>query len=198
MIAAAMGRRSARERGGTVEEPVEVNSEFGASRAPNAEEWHENDPTEGLHSRRKLITGAAMGFGLAAVAAADASPAAASTISRRTTGATRGARSVRSKTRVDAINSGADFVVQGTSSFSDVVSFARSGVVSIPGGQTTVTETGVSLSSTSVVLATIQTVIRGLYIEAVVPDVATSSFEIFLSQRVPPGKTVTVGWFIVN
>lgn len=182
-----------------MDKPGDVGSELVAPGAANAEESNENAPVEHLHSRRTLITGAAMGVGLAAAAGAmaDASPARASTISQRRNGANRAARPIGRKS-LDVSNSEPAFMVDGTSSFSDVVSFARSGVVSIPAGKVSATQTGVSLSSSSLVLANSQNHISGLRIEAVVPDVADSSFTIFLSGRVPPGKTLMVGWFIVN
>ncbi len=99
---------------------------------------------------------------------------------------------------MQATDSGADFVVQGISSFSDVVNFARSGVASIGGGHTSATVTGLSLSSASLVFATAQNQVRDLSVQAVVPNVAAGSFTIFLSQRVPPQKTLQVGWFIAN
>jgi len=56
----------------------------------------------------------------------------------------------------------------------------------------------VSLTSSSLVLATLQNLVKGVYVEAVIPDVGTSSFEIVLSKAAPKGDTVNVGWFIVN
>jgi hypothetical protein len=141
--------------------------------------------------------GVGMGLAAAAGAKADVSFARGSAISQRPNVATRAARPIASKS-LDGSNGGADFAVDGTSSFSDVVSFARSGVASIVAGQRSATQTGVSLSSSSLVLATIQNDISGLWIEAVVPNVAQSSFTMFLSRHVPQGNTVTVGWFIVN
>ena len=85
--------------------------------------------------------------------------------------------------------------------FSDVVSFARSGVASIGAAHNTATVTGVSLSSASLVFATIQNQVAGsnqdsagLWVQAVVPNVAAGSFTIFLSQRVPSRQTLQVGW----
>lgn len=76
--------------------------------------------------------------------------------------------------------------------------FSRSGLVSIAGGATTATVTGVSLTASSLVLATMQNSLHGVEIQAAVPNVAGSSIEIVLKARVPAGKTAEVGWFIVN
>lgn len=157
---------------------------------------------ERVHSRRTLITGAAMGVGAGLVAAAgakaDASPARASTGAQRRSAAERARRRSAGRRLSEAADPGADFVVQGTSSFSDVVSFARSGVVAIGAGQASATVTGVSLSSDSFVLATIQDHLGGPSISGVVPNVAGSSFTIFLTGPVPHRKTIQVGWFVVN
>jgi hypothetical protein len=79
-----------------------------------------------------------------------------------------------------------------------VATFTRSGLESIPADKTSATVTGVVLSATSLVLATMQNSIAKLYVEAVVPDVGAGSFEILLSKKVPNGKAANVGWFIVN
>jgi hypothetical protein len=162
-------------------------------------------PGERLHSRRTILSGAAMGVGLAVAAvgaAAGAAPAdaastpdAASTQGRVvTSGAVATARTPHPRD----VDGSADFTVSGTSSFSDVVHFARSGVVSIGAGRHSATHTGVALASTSLVLANLQGHVPGLYVAAVVPNVAGSAFEIFLNEKVPAGKTAKVAWFVVN
>ena len=157
---------------------------------------------ERVHSRRTLITGAAMGVGAGLVAAAgakaDASPARASASAPRRSSAEHARRRSARRHPSAAADPGADFVVQGTSSFSDIVNFARSGMVTIGAGTASATVTGVSLSADSFVLATIQDHIGGLSISGVVPAVAGSSFTIFLSGTVPHRKTIQVGWFVVN
>ena len=157
-------------------------------------------PSERLHSRRTVLTGAAMGVGVAAAAVgavASASPAGAA-IPPRENAAQR--IPPRSATRVSprGFNSSADFTVQGTSSFSDVVSFARSGLLTMHAGKSSVTHTGVTLTSTSLVLASLQNNIPGVYVEAVVPSVSGKSFEIVLSKKVPSEMTAKVAWFVVN
>jgi hypothetical protein len=78
------------------------------------------------------------------------------------------------------------------------VSFSNSGTVSIPAGQKTATHAGATLASTSLVLATLQNSLRGVYVQSVVPNVSGNSFEIFLSKAVPRGMTAKVAWFVVN
>jgi hypothetical protein len=79
-----------------------------------------------------------------------------------------------------------------------VAIFVRSGVVTIAAGATSATHAGVTLSSTSLVLANLQNSLPGVYVEAVVPTVSGHSFEVFLSAKVPAGKTAKVAWFVVN
>jgi hypothetical protein len=168
-----------------------------------------------LHSRRTLLTGAAAAMGLAiagAGAAVVSAPAGATTTrdERHASGASvAGARS-------EPHSAGSDFSVVGSSkfvgattlqgpnsfagpsSFTDVVKFARSGLVTIGAGQSQGVHANVALSSTSLVLATMQGFIHGLYVSAVVPSVATRSFRIYLSQAVPVGNTAKIAWFVVN
>lgn len=89
-------------------------------------------------------------------------------------------------------NHGTALQVQG------VATFTRSGSVQVPAGTHTHTVTGVSLSTSSLVLATLQNLVDGVFVRAVVPDVAAKRFQIVLSANVPAGKVAHVGWFIVN
>ena len=79
-----------------------------------------------------------------------------------------------------------------------VASFLRSGLVSIGAGKKSVTVTGVGLTASSLVLATLQNSLTKVYVESVVPDVSASSFVLNLSKAVPPGHSANVGWFAVN
>ena len=74
--------------------------------------------------------------------------------------------------------------------------FSRSGKLTIPARSVSVVQTGVALTSDSLVLATLQQNIKGVWVKAAVPDVAKNSFEIFLNRK--PKQSVTVAWFIVN
>ena len=74
--------------------------------------------------------------------------------------------------------------------------FSRSGLVTIAAGKTSATVTGVALSSASLVLATLQQHVTGVYVVAAVPSVAGSSFIVYLNKA--PTATARVAWFVVN
>ncbi|HXY70974.1 MAG TPA: hypothetical protein VEM41_00390 [Actinomycetota bacterium] len=75
--------------------------------------------------------------------------------------------------------------------------FSRSGLVSIAAGKSSVSVTGVSLTSSSLVLATVQNN-AGVSVKYAAPNVSAGSFTIALSKAVPKGKTANVAWFVVN
>ena len=88
----------------------------------------------------------------------------------------------------------------GTTQFAVYVA-GRLKVSTRAGGRTTIGSTATSrkitlagVTSASFVVATLQTSVSGCYVRAVVP--ATGSFTIYLSKA--PGKTVAVGYVIVN
>jgi hypothetical protein len=58
------------------------------------------------------------------------------------------------------------------------------------------TVTGVALTTASLVLATLQQNLSGVYVRSAVPNVADSSFTINLSKA--PSATANVAWFVVN
>jgi hypothetical protein len=70
----------------------------------------------------------------------------------------------------------------------------RSGRVSIGSTSTSRKITMGGVTTSSYILATLQTSVSGLYVRAVVP--ASGSFTIYLSKA--PGKTVYVGYLVVN
>jgi hypothetical protein len=74
------------------------------------------------------------------------------------------------------------------------VKLSRSGRVSVGSTSTSRKVTMVGVTSSSYVVATMQTNVSGLYVRAVVPT--TGSFTIYLSKA--PGKTVYVGYVVVN
>jgi hypothetical protein len=80
--------------------------------------------------------------------------------------------------------------VMGTSEFS------RSGAVSIPARASKVVISGVDLTSSSLVLATIQQDASGRWVRAAVPDVAAGSFTILLNKAA--SRDTLVAWFVVN
>jgi hypothetical protein len=74
--------------------------------------------------------------------------------------------------------------------------FSRSGRITVPAGQYSATASSVSLTSTSLVMATMQQRRAGISIEAAVPNTATSSFTVYLSKAVP--SDTVIAWFVVN
>jgi hypothetical protein len=72
--------------------------------------------------------------------------------------------------------------------------FSRSGRKSIGATATSVKVTMAGVTSSSYVVATLQTSVSGVYVRAAVPT--TGSFTIYLSKA--PGKTVYVGYFAIN
>jgi hypothetical protein len=82
-------------------------------------------------------------------------------------------------------------------------SFSRSGVLTISYPNKSARVTGVAVTSRSLVLATVQKYLAGVYVVAAVPVLSGSSnsFTIYLNKA--PGssskpKSVTVGWFVVE
>ena len=61
---------------------------------------------------------------------------------------------------------------------------------------TSVAVTGVALSSSSLILATLQGFEKGVAVAGVVPDVAASSFTIHLTKAAK--VAVAVAWFIIG
>ena len=74
--------------------------------------------------------------------------------------------------------------------------FSRSGVLTIAAGKSSGTVTGVALTAASLVLATVQQNLPGVYVRAAVPNVTGSSVTINLSKA--PTASAKVAWFIVN
>src|SRR5262245_52568827 len=73
--------------------------------------------------------------------------------------------------------------------------FSRSGLLDV-GGTSHVVKSGVGLTSSSYVLATLQTNAPGVYVRAAVPNPAASSISIYLNSTAPAGTKVA--WFVVN
>jgi hypothetical protein len=74
--------------------------------------------------------------------------------------------------------------------------FTRSGLATVPAGDISVRVSGVALSSSSLILATLQKKDGHAHVRAAVPDVAAHSFTIYLTR--PPTIDLPVGWFVVN
>jgi hypothetical protein len=76
-------------------------------------------------------------------------------------------------------------------------SFTRSGTVTVSPGHSSTTNTGIALTSASLVLATIQGNVAGLYVQGVTMVAGPSgSFTIHLSKSAP--ANTKVAWFVVN
>lgn len=74
------------------------------------------------------------------------------------------------------------------------VSFSRSGIATIPKGTTSITVKLAGVSGSSMVLATLQQVQKGVLIAGAVPG--TNSFTIYLSQA--PTASLKVAWFVIH
>ncbi|MDQ2933990.1 MAG: hypothetical protein M3R49_03230 [Chloroflexota bacterium] len=74
--------------------------------------------------------------------------------------------------------------------------FDRSGKLTITAGHSSIAKTGIALSSASFILATLQTNVAGLSIQAAVINPAGSSFTIYLNKA--PAVNVAVAWLAVN
>jgi hypothetical protein len=74
--------------------------------------------------------------------------------------------------------------------------FSRSGILTVAAGKSSGTVTGVALSAASLVLATVQQNLSGVYVRGAVPNTAGSSFTLYLSKA--PSAGAKVAWFVVN
>jgi hypothetical protein len=77
--------------------------------------------------------------------------------------------------------------------------FSRSGVVTIPSGQTkaTVTPPG-GLSAAALVLALMQNSAGGVFVKAAIPNPGAGTFQIVLNNAPVSPATAKVAWFVVN
>ena len=75
--------------------------------------------------------------------------------------------------------------------------FSRSGTVDIASPAKSATVTGVPLTASSLVLATVQNKV-GVSAQSAVPNVPGSSFTANLNKAPATGKTAVVAWFVVN
>jgi hypothetical protein len=74
--------------------------------------------------------------------------------------------------------------------------FSRSGLLTVPAGMDHATVSGVSLTSASLVLATVQSANGDAFVKQAIPDVAGGSFTVFLDHA--PTVDVPVAWFVLN
>ncbi len=76
------------------------------------------------------------------------------------------------------------------------VVFSRSGVLTVAAGSSKVTRSGVALTAASLVLATLQQDVPGVWVRSAVPNVTARSFTVHLSKAV--SARTKVAWFVVN
>jgi hypothetical protein len=74
--------------------------------------------------------------------------------------------------------------------------FDRSGTVTVPARSSSVTKTGITLSSRSLVFATLQENRRGVFVQAAVPNPSAGSFKVHLNKKV--GAATRIGWFVID
>jgi hypothetical protein len=74
--------------------------------------------------------------------------------------------------------------------------FSNSGVLTVPAGSSSVEKTSVPLNKASLVLATIQGNVAGVYLQGVVARASAGSFTVHLSKAV--SRNTKVAWFILN
>jgi len=90
--------------------------------------------------------------------------------------------------------SGPALQVQGIANFSRSGSALVAGTVASP--EVGVTVSGVPLTASSIILATPQVYVPEVGIAAVVPDVQSGSFTIYLTAAV--SASVVVAWFVIG
>lgn len=137
----------------------------------------------GLSSAQNGVSGVTSAKGFAGVLGNDQSTAGGMGIS---------GQSVNGVGVLAASSKGKALEVQG------VAAFSRSGHATVAATKKSVTVTGVALSSSSLLLATLQTNFADTSVQSVVPDVSGSKFTINLSKAIPAGKSASVAWFVVN
>jgi len=74
--------------------------------------------------------------------------------------------------------------------------FSRSGVLTVHRGRSSAVQAVIQLSAATLVLATIQDDIEGVWVRSAVPDPAGDKFTIHLNRAAP--TSVRVAWFLVN
>jgi hypothetical protein len=77
-----------------------------------------------------------------------------------------------------------------------VATFSRSGTLVVPMGSSSATQTAIPLSSGSLVLATPDSNVTGTVIQAAVPNVAGSSFTVFLAKAAK--ADTTIAWLVIG
>jgi hypothetical protein len=91
---------------------------------------------------------------------------------------------------------GTALAVDGAATFSGVTSFSRSGLAAVAKGADSVSVTGVALSSSSMVLATLQTNVGKLGVRCVTTSSSESEFTIYLTEKAP--ANCNVAWLVIG
>ena len=76
------------------------------------------------------------------------------------------------------------------------VAFDRSGKLTIQAGRSYVTKTAIPLTTASMIFATLQQNVAGVYVQAAVANPAASSFTIYLNKVV--AANTVVAWFVLS
>jgi hypothetical protein len=76
------------------------------------------------------------------------------------------------------------------------LSLGRSGILRIPAGHRSFTQTGVNLSPNSMIVATVQRFRRDVWIMAADPDAVSDAFTVTLNRA--PRRQTPVAWFVLN
>lgn len=84
----------------------------------------------------------------------------------------------------------------GAVEFDGTTAFSRSGVLAVRPGKTSVSKTGLALTEATIILATLQTLVPGVYVHAVQTDPAAGSFTIHLTSA--PAAGVSIGWIALG
>jgi hypothetical protein len=74
--------------------------------------------------------------------------------------------------------------------------FSTAGILTVSAGESSVTKTGVTLTGSSLLFATLQQNRSGVWVQSAVPDAAGSSFTVHLNKAV--AASTTVAWFTIN
>jgi hypothetical protein len=86
--------------------------------------------------------------------------------------------------------------VAGTAQFTGTVLFSRSGEATVAAGKSSVVVSGVALSTSSIVLATLQGYLAGLGVAGVAKDASASKMTIHLTKATT--AALNVAWFVIG
>jgi hypothetical protein len=166
-------------RGSTTGARIETGSQFGASAEVDI-----NNTSNGRGALEASTNGTAAGAAVHGVATSGSGVQGFST-------AGNGVRGVALSASATALKA------EGKSTFSGKTTFSRSGTVTVAAGTSQKTKSPISLTSASLVLATIQGNQTGVYVQGVTKVTGSSgSFTIHLNKNTT--VNLPVAWFVVN